>query len=183
MVAAVENVRRRLQKATAALRSAKVEYAIAGGNAVASWVSRIDPGAIRNTPDVDILIRRSDFPAAKAALESTGFIHWNTTGLDVFLDGPQGRPREGVHILFANEMIWPDEPSANPDVCESEETPEFRVLSLEALVRVKLTANRDKDRTHIRDMIDVGLIDASWLATLSPPLADRLKSMLDSPRG
>jgi len=35
----------------------------------------------------------------------------------------------------------------------------FRVLSLEALVRMKLTSYRDKDRMHLRDMLDVGLID------------------------
>ena len=35
-----------------------------GGNAVAEWVGRIDEDAVRNTRDVDILIRRPDFPAA-----------------------------------------------------------------------------------------------------------------------
>ncbi len=181
MVSAVENVRRRLLRATAALRSANVDYAIAGGNAVASWVSRIDPGAVRNTPDVDILIRRSDFAQARTALESAGFIHWNTTGLDVFLDGPQGKPRDGVHILFAREMIWPDEPSANPDVTESEDTPDFRVLSLDALVRVKLTAYRRKDQVHLLDMIEVGLVDSTWIPRLPAALAARLQHLFDTP--
>lgn len=60
-------------------------------------------------------------------------------------------------------------------------TSEFRVLSLEALVRVKLPAYRDKDRVHLRDMIEVGLIDDSWLERLTPELSGRLKSLLDTP--
>ena len=44
-----------------------VPYAVAGGNAVAAWVSRVDEAAVRNTQDVDILLRRSDLSAAIAA--------------------------------------------------------------------------------------------------------------------
>jgi hypothetical protein len=57
------------------------------------------------------------------------------------------------------------------------------VLSLAALVQIKLTAYRDKDRTHLRDMIDVGLIDVTWLDRLPPALASRLKELLDNPGG
>jgi hypothetical protein len=54
-------------------------------------------------------------------------------------------------------------------------------MSLEGLVRVKLTAFRDKDRVHLRDLIDVGLIDATWLVKLPPDLQTRLQSLLDTP--
>jgi hypothetical protein len=57
------------------------------------------------------------------------------------------------------------------------------VISLEALVKMKLTAWRDKDRTHLRDLIDVGLLDASWPARLSAQLGSRLQSLLDDPNG
>ena len=66
---AVENVRRRLLRAAQALEQAKVPYAVAGGNAVAAWVSRVDEAAVRNTQDVDIVLRRTDLLAARAALE------------------------------------------------------------------------------------------------------------------
>jgi len=33
---------------------------MAGGNAVAAWVARVDRAAVRNTQDVDLLVRRSD---------------------------------------------------------------------------------------------------------------------------
>ena len=70
MIEAVEAVRERACRATAALQHAGVPYAVADGNAVAAWVARVDRAAVRNTQDVDILVRRSDFDAVKTALES-----------------------------------------------------------------------------------------------------------------
>jgi hypothetical protein len=67
MVTAVERVRDRLRRATAALEAAGVPYAVAGGNAVAAWVATIDPAAVRNTQDVDILLRRADLDAGRRA--------------------------------------------------------------------------------------------------------------------
>lgn len=72
MVRAVEKVRERLLRSTAALDRAGVLYAVVGGNAVAAWVSRVDEAAVRNTQDVDILLRRGDFERAKTALEAAG---------------------------------------------------------------------------------------------------------------
>ena len=60
MIGAVEKVRERMLRAVAALEKARVPYAVVGGNAVAAWVSRVDESAVRNTRDVDILLRRSD---------------------------------------------------------------------------------------------------------------------------
>jgi hypothetical protein len=57
----------------------------------------------------------------------------------------------------------------------------YRVLALEPLVQMKLTSYRLKDCVHIRDMIDVGLIDETWLARLPGELASRLKELLDNP--
>jgi len=183
VIHAVEKVRQRLLRAAAALRAANVPYAVAGGHAVALWVSRVDEAAVRNTQDVDVLVRREDFDAAKTALESAGFVHRHVAGMDVFLDGPVAKAREAVHIVFANEKVRPQEPLANPDVSESEDAGLFRVIALDALVRIKLTAFRDKDRTHLRDLIDIGLVDAQWLAKLPSILADRLRQLLENPEG
>jgi Uncharacterised nucleotidyltransferase len=183
MVSAVERVRQRLLRAAAALRAAGVSYAVIGGNAVALWVSRVDESAVRNTQDVDILIRREDFEVVKTVLERAGFVHRHAAGTDLFLDGPAAKPRDAVHVVFARELVRPSEPLPNPDVSEAEETDLFRVISLEALVRIKLTAFRDKDRTHLRDLIDVGLLGADWLPNLPPPLADRLRHLLNTPDG
>jgi hypothetical protein len=48
---------------------------------------------------------------------------------------------------------------------------------------MKLLANRDKDRTDLRDLIGVGLIDESWLAKVPAEPADRLKVLLENPDG
>jgi hypothetical protein len=70
-----------------------------------------------------------------------------------------------------------------PDVSEAEETETFRLLSLDALVRMKLTSFRDKDRVHLRDLMDVGLVDASWLEKVPATLRLRLQELLDHPEG
>jgi hypothetical protein len=180
---AAEKVKERLRRATRALDDAGVPYAVVGGNAVAEWVARADEGAVRNTRDVDLLIRRLDLPAARTALEAGGFVYHQLLDMDVFIDGPQGRPSEGVHILFAGEKVKPEYEHALPDLAESERAAEFQVTALEALTRMKLVAWRDKDRTHLRDMIGVGLIDATWPARLPPLLGERLQQLLDDPNG
>ncbi len=180
---AAEKVKERLRRATRALDAAGVPYAVAGGNAVAEWVGRIDEEAVRNTRDVDLLVRRADLPAARAALEATGFVYHHLLDIDTFIDGPQGKPSAGIHILFAGEKVRRDDEHTLPDIDESERAVEFQVATLEALVRMKLIAWRDKDRTHLRDMIGVGLVDATWPARFPAPLGDRLQRLLDDPNG
>ena len=180
---AAEKVKERLRRATQALDAAGVPYAVVGGNAVAEWVGRIDEGAVRNTRDVDLLLRRGDFPAARAALEAAGFVYHHLLDIDTFIDGPQGKPSGGIHVLYAGEKVRPDYDHTLPDINESERAVDFQVASLEALVRMKLIAWRDKDRTHLRDMIGVGLLDATWPARLPPPLGARLQQLLDDPNG
>jgi len=182
-IGAVEKVRQRLLRATAGLEAAGVPYAVAGGNAVALWVSRVDEAAVRNTQDVDILIRRADLATARAALEKVGFIYRHMAGMDVFLDEPGAKPRNAVHIVFAGEKVKPAEAVANPDVDDSEQAEHFRILSLQALVQIKLTAFRDKDKVHLRDLIDVGLVDESWVKRFPPVLGERLATILDNPEG
>src|SRR5436309_3546815 len=99
MIRAVEKVQERLLRSTAALEKAGVPYAVIGGNAVAAWVSSVDESAVRNTQDVDLLLRRSDLEAAKATLASAGFIYRHTAGIDLFLDGPQAKARDALHVV------------------------------------------------------------------------------------
>ena len=93
MVRAVEKVRERLLRATAALEEAKIPYAVIGGNAVAAWVARVDEAAVRNTADVGIMVRRPDLEAVKAAMAGAGFQYHETLGVHRFLDGPAASPR------------------------------------------------------------------------------------------
>jgi len=54
MERAVERVRDRLLRSTAALEAAAVPYAVIGGNAVMAWVEQVDEAAVRFTQDVDL---------------------------------------------------------------------------------------------------------------------------------
>ncbi|MEX2173220.1 MAG: hypothetical protein WD872_02590 [Pirellulaceae bacterium] len=183
MVRAVEKVRERMQRAARALTQAGVPYAIAGGNAVAAWVATIDEAAMRNTQDVDIVLRRGDFEAAQAALSNAGFVYRHAASLDMFLDGAGGKARDAVHVLFAGEKVRPENGLPVPDVDKIFVKDRVAFLALAELVPMKLTSNRRKDQVHIEDMLDVGLIDASWLDKLPPELAARLQHLIDTPDG
>ena len=188
MVLAVERVRDRLKRTASTLEAAGIPYAVVGGNAVAAWVAKIDVAAIRNTPDVNILLRRDDLEAAKVAMEAAGFIYRHVKSIDMFLDGPDAKARDAVHVLFAGEKVRPDSLAASAEITEREITKtdftgEFSVVTLEALVRMKLTSYRRKDQVHLLDMIDVELIDATWPAKYPGELGQRLQQLLDDPDG
>jgi hypothetical protein len=183
MVRAVEKVRERLLRCAAALDAAGIPYAVIGGNAVGAWVATIDETAVRNTQDVDILLRRKDLDQAIAAMESAGFVYRHAAGIDMFLDGPGTKFRDAVHVLFENEKVRPEYDVATPQVDDSQRMNAIQVLELEELLKMKLTFNRDKDRTHVRDLIGVGLVDSSFIARLPSQLAERLQGILDTPEG
>lgn len=183
MERAVWKVRDRLLRATAALEQGNIPYAVVGGNAVIAWVEQVDEDAIRATKDVDVAIRRDDLEKATAAMADAGFVYQEVTGVHMFLDGPDGKPSRAVHLVFSGEKVRESYLEAVPDVGESESFQAYRVVTLEALVRMKLTSFRDKDRTHLRDLIGVGLIDDSWPAKFIPELGARLKELLDDPDG
>lgn len=183
MERAVEKVRDRLLRSTAALEAAGVPYAVIGGNAVMAWVEQADEAAVRFTQDVDLVLRRDDLERAKAALEKAGFVHRRSAGIEMFLDGPGAKARDAVHVIFSGEKVRPEYVAPVPDVAESVSFKSYRVLSLEAVVRMKLTSNRRKDQVHLLDMLDVGLIDATWPARYPPELAARLQHLIDTPDG
>ena len=181
MVLGMERVRDRLLRASVALDAAGVPYAVAGGNAVAAWVATVEPAAVRNTQDVDILLRRSDLEPAAVALAKAGFVRRHVAGLDIFLDGPDAKVRDAVHVVMAGEKVRPENVAAAPDVNESERPGGFSVVKLEALVRMKLTSFRRKDQVHLLDMLEIGLIDAGWTKRFETQLAARLQQLIDTP--
>jgi hypothetical protein len=99
----------------------------------------------------------------------------------MFLDGPNAKPSESIHLLFAGEKVRPEHPLPSPDLSTIDDPAGFHVLPLDELVYMKLLSNRRKDQVHIQDMIGVGLVDRSWLAKLPPVLAERLQKILDTP--
>jgi hypothetical protein len=183
MERAVERVNDRLRRTVAILEKANVPYAVVGGHAVRAWVAQVDEAALRTTQDVDILVRRSDYPALRAAMLTAGFYERETAGLWMFTETPDGSARDAVHVVIAGEMVRPGEAATNPDVEPSERADDFRTVPFETLVRMKLNSFRDKDRVHLRDMISLGMVDASWLDRLPEVFRDRLQILLDDPDG
>lgn len=183
MFRAVELVQQRLNRACQALRETNVPYAVIGGNAVAAWVATIDDGAVRNTRDVDLLLAEEDLVRATDALQAAGFVRHHVLGTIVFLDGPLGKPSQGLRNLMAERKVKPEYVSATPSVHRAVEINDKRIVELEALVEMKLNSFRDKDRTHLRDMLQVGLLDATWPSRFPSQLAQRLQQLLDDPEG
>lgn len=177
----MEKIQERLEKTAATLEAAQIPYAIIGGNAVRAWVAQADEAAVRTTRDVDVLLNRMDLPRAIEAMEKVGFIYRVGKGIPMFMDGPDSKARDAVHVLFANERVRDSDILPTPGIHESEPINSIRTLSLEALVRMKLNVFRRKDQMHLIDMLDVELIDDSWLERLPIELAVRLKELIDNP--
>lgn len=62
-------------------------------------------------------------------------------------------------------------------------TPAFWLCYESLPVDVQRLPWRDKDRMHLRDLIGVGLLDATWPPRLPPPLGEQLQQLLDDPHG
>lgn len=180
---AVEKVKDRLRRVTRALNAANIPYAVVGGNAVQHWVSQVDESVVRNTQDVDIIINEPDLEPAILVLEKEGFFFRNSAGVSMFLDGPNAKARDAVHVLFAGKKVREDYAEPVPNIEDFEWIEDARTLPFEPLVRMKLTSFRRKDQVHLLDLISIGLIDATWLDRLSPNLQVRLQELLDDPDG
>ena len=183
MFRAVELVKQRLDRTCIALRNAGVPYAVIGGNAVAVWVATIDDGAVRNTRDVDILLREQDLDLATITMESAGFVRDSVMNVIVFLDGPNGKSSQGIHVLLAERKVRDEYSTATPSVDQAVDIEGRSIVELTALVEMKLNSFRDKDRTHLMDMIQIELIDSTWPERFAKSLGDRLQELLDDPEG
>ena len=180
---AVEIVKDRLRRVTRALNSANIPYAVIGGNAVQHWVSQVDESVVRATRDVDIILNEVDLERAIPALAAEGFIYRCSAGVTMFLDGPEAKARDAVHVVFAGKKVREEYPEPVPEIDQYALIEDARTLPFDRLVTMKLTSYRDKDRVHIRDMISIGLIDESWVGRLSTELGSRLQELLNDPDG
>lgn len=179
-IMALDEVSARLQRVTHALESQSVPYALVGGQAVALWVATRDPAAVRTTKDIDILLRRTDLPRARGAAASVDLDYFEVLGVGMFLERTDPNPRRAVHLLWAGEKVtadcaWPSPPIEDRQVLE----PGKAVVSLVGLVHMKLLADRDQDRVHLRDLIDVGLVTRAVVSQLPTDLAEKLDALLN----
>ena len=180
-VMAVDRVEKRLRRVTAALDEAGIKYAVIGGNAVAAWVARVDPGATRSTKDVDLLVDQSDIDRIEEVLGEAGFTREEVLGVTLFKEPDEPSVRASIHLVWAQQKVRPEYALPAPALDESARDPQgFYVIDLPALVRMKLTSFRDIDRVHVADMLGVGLIDETIKTSLPSNLQQRLSTVLDS---
>lgn len=175
---AVERVKQRLRRVTAALNEAGVSYAVIGGNAVAVWVSKADPGATRTTVDVDLLVEAQDLERISEVFDQIGFVRHDLRRLVLFVDPQEPSKRSGVHLVWAGQKVRPSYVHPAPRLDEAVFVDDgFWVLDLPALVRMKLTSFRDLDRVHVKDMLRVGLVDEMVRTKLPADLVAKLEML------
>lgn len=177
-VMAVSRVDSLLRSVSQSLDSAKVAYAVIGGNAVAAWVRTVDEGAVRATKDVDVLLRRDDIDAAASALRSAHLVPYEVHGLTMFLDPRHPNPKTGVRVVFAKEKVLTSSRYPAPDVTPAVRTKTgFMVIDLPSLLFMKLDAFRRIDQVHVEDLIATGLINEDIIAGLPDDLRERLQQI------
>jgi hypothetical protein len=177
---AIDEIAERRDRITAALQAAGVDFALVGGQAVALWVATVDPDAVRTTKDVDLLLRRNDLGPARSAARTAEMDYFETMGVGMFVDRRDPNPRNGVHLVWAGEIVRPGDVAPAPQLTDRTTLPGgHEVVTLPRLIEMKLMAWRDQDRVHLRDLIECGLVERALLTNLHPLLAERLTPLLD----
>jgi hypothetical protein len=180
--AAAVAIERRARRFSALLDAARLDHAIVGGVAAAAWVCTVDEAGFRTSNDVDVLLRRADLARVREAVLPAGFV-FQDDPRPLFVDGLDCPAMMGVKVVFAGEPVRAGDLLPAPDVAESERVGDLRVLRLEPLVRTMLVSDRNEEGMLLRDLLGVGLIDATWPARFPPDLAARLQHVLDTPDG
>jgi len=174
----VEQLFQVLDRITAALRAAGIEYRVVGGVAVFLHISERDPLAARITRDIDLAVDRRDLERLAEAVRPFRFEFRHTAGVDMLVDAANPSARSAVHLIMVREKVRPDYAEPVPDFSPPVVTREGVLLApVSDLVRMKLTSYRLKDRVHIQDMDSAGLITAQIEAGLSGELRRRLEEV------
>jgi len=170
-----------LRKITDPLEAACVPYEVIGGLAVLIHVEEADPEQSVLTRDIDILIDRSNLQRVIALAESQGFSFRHAAGVDMLLYGDKAA--NAVHLCFTGENVRPSQLKLNPTLAPERKTVKGQdvwVIGVADLVQMKLSANRDKDRVHIRSLYAAGLITPAIEHGLPEPLRARLQQVRET---
>ena len=170
-----------LQKIADPLAEAGIPYEVIGGLAVLIHVEEADPTHSVLTRDVDILISRPDLERVVAVAESRGFRFRHVAGVDMLLYGEKAA--NAIHLLFSGEKVKAAQAAPNPPVAPELKTIKGQtvaVIPVADLVRMKLSANRDKDRVHLRSLDAAGLITSEIERGLPEPLRARLQQVRET---
>ena len=169
-----------LERIAEPLAAEKIPYELIGGGAVMVQVHRVEPSAVRNTKDIDIMVHRSDLERIKQVAQRHGFTFRHSAGLDMLLPHGETQARNAVHLIFSGEKVRPNQAAANPPIRPehlSIHGVDVAVIPVVDLVQMKLSNNRDIDRVHVRDLDSVGLITPEVETALASVLRVRLEEI------
>jgi hypothetical protein len=169
-----------LERIATPLAAGKIPYELIGGGAVMVQVNRVEPSAVRNTKDIDIMVYRPDLERIKEVAQRHGFTYRHAAGLDMLLPHGETQARNAVHLIFSGEKVRPNQAVENPPLRPehlSIHGVEVAVIPVVDLVQMKLSSNRDIDRVHVRDLDSVGLITQDVEGALPPVLHARLQEI------
>jgi hypothetical protein len=169
-----------LERIAGPLAAAQIPYEVIGGMAVMVQVNRVEPSAVRNTKDIDIMIHRADLERIAEVSQHHGFTFRHADGVDMLLPPGETKALNAVHLVFSGERTKASQAVSNPPL-----RPEHvyvhgisvAVIPVLDLVSLKLANNRDIDRVHVRDLDSVGLIAAEIEKALPPVLYARLEEI------
>jgi hypothetical protein len=174
-----------LERIAGPLAAAKIPYEVIGGMAVMVQIARIEPSAVRNTKDIDIMIYRADLEHIdlehiKEVAQAHGYTFGHSAGLDMLLPPGETKALNAVHLLFSGEKTKASQTTPNPPLRPEQilvHGVPVAVISVMDLVSMKLANNRDVDRVHVRDLDSVGLITPDIEKALTSSLQTRLEEI------
>jgi len=172
-----------LHKITDALTAEGIPHELIGGLAVFIHVEEADPTHSTLTRDVDLMVRREDLDRIKLAAAKNGFRFRHTAGLDMLLYGEADSAKNAVHLIFSGEKVRPHQATPNPPIAPEKKRilgEDVLVIPVVDLLRMKLSAFRDKDRVHIRSMDAAGLISTEVEEKLPGELRARLQQVRET---
>ena len=169
-----------LERIAAPLSAAEIPYEVIGGMAVMVQVNRVEPSAVRNTKDIDLMIHRGDLGRTKEVAERHGFTFRHAVGVDMLLPPGETKAGNAVHLVFSEEKTKANQAVPNPPVRPehlSVHGVAVAVIPVPDLVLMKLANNRDIDRVHVRDLDSVGLVTVEIEKALPTVLYARLEEI------
>ncbi|HTD44299.1 MAG TPA: hypothetical protein VK687_08970 [Bryobacteraceae bacterium] len=172
-----------LHKITDTLTAEGIPHELIGGLAVLVHVEEADPMHATLTRDVDLMVRREDLERIKEAAAKNGFRFRHTAGVDMLLYGHADSARNAVHLIFSGEKVRSNQANPNPPIAPEKKRilgEDVPVIPVADLLRMKLSAFRDKDRVHVRSMDAAGLITAGVEEKLPGELRVRLRHVRET---
>lgn len=178
----MQKLNERATRVSQALAHARIPHAVVGGLAVAAHIKMVNPSAVRNTQDLDVLLSKDDLSSAGDQLEPLGYKYGKVLGTHIFARKGE-KVEDAVHIVLSGNKVRkeflhpaPDLPS-KPDFVSPDG---FVCLDLTRLLTMKLTSYRLKDQVHVQDLLLAGLITKKIERALPKDLLARLKQVKET---